>query len=887
MPLQPGDKLGPYEILAPIGKGGMGEVYKACDMRLDRTVAIKVLPEHLSADPQLRKRFDREARAVSGLNHPHICSLYDVGHQDGIDYLVMEYLEGETLAERLKKGPLPMPQVLQYAIEVAGALDHAHRHGVVHRDLKPANIMLTKAGTKVLDFGLAKTHVAAATADAPTGVTQPTKALTEEGVIVGTLQYMAPEQLEAAETGPRTDIFAFGSVVYEMATGKKAFESRSRASLIAAILEHEPPPLTALDPMTPAALDRVVKKCLSKDPDRRWQTAQDLQDELQWIAGESSQAGVAVHAPEGLGRTNRAWVVVAAISILLAGLAFAYFTRKPPDSAVVRFSFEPPFKAGDLAVAVSPDGTQIAFCGGGSNLWLRHMDSLTAQELPGTEGAMRPFWSPDGRHLGFVVQDDGVKTVDLRGGQNSVQRVTSFASFAGGSWSQQDVILFQPEQTGSGLYRVPASGGTPSPVTTLNAARREIAHRCPQFLPDGRHFIYWVWSQLEENTGVNVGSLDPDEKRMDGPLVRTWREAHYTEPGYLLFLQGSTLMERRFDPTRLIFTGEPRPLPEQIGVQRDGAGGAMFSTSATGTLVYQAALPRPRANIVLRDRAGNQLRTIEAPPGSDDPSLDPRGRYVVVASMDENSMTELWTIDLERGISSRLTERHSSSGDLFPTVSPDGQRIVFVSNLSGSYDLWVRNATGIGNEELLVKSPQLKKPTGWSMDGQYLVYGERDPVTKWDIWVLPLAGNRKPIPFLKTGFDEFGGTLSPGPDSLGRLWMAYSSDETGSVEIYLRPFIPDARGGPAGDKIRVTAGGGDEPRWRKDGRELFYFEGLKLMAVDVKLGARPEIGAPHKLFDAPSPDFASFGDGQRFLFIDRPEPPPPRINVVLNWGPPK
>jgi Tol biopolymer transport system component/predicted Ser/Thr protein kinase len=886
MPLSIGDKLGPYEILAPIGKGGMGEVYRARDNRLDRMVAIKVLPEHLSADPQLRKRFDREARAVSGLNHPHICSLYDVGHQDGIDYLVMEYLEGETLAERLKKGPLSLRQVFQFAIEVAGALDHAHRHGVVHRDLKPANIMLTKAGAKVLDFGLAKTHVAAAAADAPAGVTQPTKELTEAGVILGTLQYMAPEQLEAKEASPRTDIFAFGSVVYEMATGKKAFEGQSRVTLIAAILEREPPPLAGLDATQPAPLDRIVKKCLSKDPDRRWQTAQDLQDELQWIAGESSQAGVAVHAPAGLGRANRAWVAVAAVSILLAGLAFAYFTRRPPDSAVVRFSFEPPFKAGGLDVAVSPDGTQIAFCGD-SGLWLRRMDSFTAQELPGTEGALRPFWSPDGRQLGFVVQGDGVKRMDLRGGQNSVQRITSFASFAGGSWSQQGVILFQPEQTGSGIYRVPVGGGTPSPVTSLNAARREISHRCPQFLPDGRHFIYWVWSQLEENTGAYIGSLDPDEKRMDGPLVRTWREAHYADPGYLLFLQGSTLMERRFDPSGLTFTGEPRPLPEQIGVRWDGAGLARFSTSATGTLVYQAALPRPRANIVLRDRAGNQLRTIEAPPASDSPGLDPRGRYVVVAAADENSMTELWTIDLERGISSRLTETHGTSAYLFPTPSPDGQRIAFVSNHSGSYDLWVRTATGIGNEELLVKSPQLKTPTGWSMDGQYLVYGERDPVTKWDIWVLPLTGNRKPIPFLKTGFSESGGTLSPGPDSLGHLWMAYESDETGSSEIYLRPFAPDAPGGPAGDKIRVTAAGGSGPQWRKDGRELFYFDGLNLMAVDVKLGAKPEIGVPHMLFAARSTDSASFGDGQRFLFIERPEPPRPRINVVVNWGPPK
>jgi hypothetical protein len=377
---------------------------------------------------------------------------------------------------------------------------------------------------------------------------------------------------------------------------------------------------------------------------------------------------------------------------------------------------------------------------------------------------------------------------------------------------------------------------------------------------------------------------------MDGPLVRTWREARYADPGYLLFLQGSTLMERRFDPTRLIFTGEPYPRPEQIGVHWDGAGEAMFSTSATGTLAYQDALPRPRVNIVLRDRAGKQLRTIEAPPGGDDPGLDPRGRYAAITAMEETSIPELWTIDLERGISSRLTESHGSRAFLFPIWSPDGQRIAFVSNRSGSYDLSVRNATGIGEEELLVKSPQLKQPTDWSMDGQYLVYNERDPVTRYDIWVLPLAGDLKPIPFLKTGFYEFDGTLSPGPDSLGHLWMAYASDETGSAEIYLRPFLPGAPSGPAGDKVRVSPAGGYHPHWRKDGRELLYFEQGKLMAVDVKLDVRPQIGIPHKLFDAP-PEMSAvafFGDGQRFLFIEPAgEPPLAKINVVLNWIAPK
>ena len=894
--LATGTRLGPYEITSAIGAGGMGEVYRARDTRLDRAVAIKILPSHLDSDAA-RKRFEREARAVSTLNHPHICTLYDIGHQDGIDYLVMEYLEGETLAQKLKKGPLLLDLALRYAIEIAGAVDQAHRHGVIHRDLKPGNIMLTKSGAKVLDFGVAKVR----TLDARPGLTQPTT-LTEEGAIIGTLQYMAPEQLEGKEADARTDIFAFGAVVYEMATGQKAFEGESYASVTAAILERQPPPISSLNSLTPPALDHVVQTCLAKDPDARRQSAHDLMLELNWIADGSPQAGVPGARIGGLGRGRWMWIAAAAIASLIAGVfAFAYFTRKAPDAPLARFTFALPFRADAVDVAVSPDGKRIAFADslGGSAVWVRPVDSFTAQKLPGTESAIRPFWSPDGRSLGFVSNNSGLAKVDLIGAKGSVQTITSLATWGGCAWSPEGIILYQPELTGTGLDRVPAGGGAPTPATKLNPERKEIVHRYPQFLPDGRHFIYWVWSDSEENTGIYAGSLDPREKLPEGPLVRTWREARYVQPGYLLFLQGSRLVAQRFDTTRLRLTGEPISLPELVELHWLSTGRAMFSVSPDGVLAYQEAVPPPGARIVWRDRVGKQLRSIEAPQGTlgNTFSLAPDEKRIVVTGEDDNSLEDLWVIELERATSLRLTAIHGSNQ--VPAWSPDGRRIAFRSNRNGVYDIYGKDASGVGEEELLVKSAHAKWPTCWSPEGRFLVYEELDPKTKGDIWVLPIEGERRPFPFLKTEFNESNPTLSQVPDSHGRLWMAYTSDETGRNEIYLRPFLPGESAGSAGAKVRVSTGGGIYPRWRRDGRELFYVVaptrrpndwgnllGGKLMAVDVKLRESVEVGTPHPLFDVPpgATYWTSFADGGRFLFVELAgEPLAPKINVVLNW----
>jgi len=871
--LSAGEKLGHYEIVGLVGAGGMGEVYRARDSRLRRSVAIKVLPNEVSRHPERRQRFEREGRSVAALNHPNVVSIYDVGEARGIYFLVTELVDGEPL----RTADLGVGKALEIAVQITSGLAAAHHAGIVHRDLKPANILLTRSGqVKILDFGLAKLSE-----ETSNGGAQSETLKTQTGMVMGTVNYMSPEQLRGGPTDQRSDIFSFGVILYELLAGQRAFAGTT-AEVMAAILNDD---LPELPETVPPGVRQIVAHCVEKDPGKRFQSASDLGFAIAALAQGSGRVA-STPAPVGKRHSRQVWIAAAAVAALIgAAFAFGYFTHRVPDLGAIRLSLTPPVNSDEFDLAISPDGSRIAF-GDDMGLWLRSLASLTAQKLPGTEGAIRPFWSPDGRSLGFITPD-GVKKMDFSGGQATVQRVTPFAGyfFGGGAWNQRGVILFQPDQTGSGLYQVPASGGTPSPATTISLARHEIAHRYPQFLPDGRHFLYWVWSAVEENTGVYIGSLDQKEKMMQGPLVRTWREAHYAEPGYLLFLQGTALMARRFDPQKLTFTGDPRPLPEHLDLQIQWTGEAAFSTSSTGVLVYEEARAPSPAHVVLTGRDGNQLRTIEAPPGSGSPSLDPSERNVVFYAEDENAIEDLWRIDLERGVSSRVTSGGASNRE--PLWSPDGSRIAFRSNRYGVFDLFAKNADGSGEEELLVKSPHTKLLSSWSMDGRFLVYDEVDPISKFrrDMWVLPLEGDRKPTLFLRTGFNTIEGALSPVRDDQGNLWMAYDSNETGSAEIYLRQFQPGALSGPTGPKLRISANGGVLPVWRKDGRELFYLQKRALMAVDVKLTATPQIGVPHKLFDAPSIDsFSVFGNGQRFLFLNPAVvSSPAKIDVVLNW----
>ncbi len=883
MPLTPGTRLGPYEILSSLGVGGMGEVYKARDTRLDRVVAVKVLPEHVAPRNEIRARFEREARTVASLNHPHICTLYDIGNNEGAGYMVMELIEGETLAARIAAGALPLEQALKFAVQIADALDRAHRAGVTHRDIKPQNIMLSRDGVKILDFGLARSNPqprsSAETLTAP---------LTVEGTVMGTPLYMAPEQLQGMPADARSDIWAFTLVLYEMVSGRKAFHGKNYASLVSAILGAEPEPLTHFQPLASPALSHLIETCLAKDPDDRLQNIRDVLLHLRWIEEGLVQPLRAAPPSPSLGK--RIWIAATALACLLAsGLGFLFLTRLPPSAPVVRFSFAPPFNSDSLDVAVSPDGRRIAFSGGASGIWLRSVDAFVSEKLSGTNLAIRPFWSADGRSIGFFGR--GLGRVDVDNRQSPVHALVPGIDSLASPWSPDGVVLYPLERTGTGLSRVPAGGGVPTPVTELNAGRQEITHRYPRFLPDGRHFIYWVWSAEESNTGIYVGSLDPNDKLPDGPLVRTWREALFAEPGYLLFLRDSRLMAQRFDLAQLRLTGSPHSFPDLVGTALSLTGQAMYSVSAGGVLAYQESVPQPAARLAWRDRDGKLLRSISAPLGTRANyhlSVDPSEKRAVLTTDDENTLEDLWVVDLERGTSLRLTSTHGSSCD--GLWSPDGHRIVFRSNRSGRYDLYGKDADGAGAEERLVKSAHYKIATSWSPDGRFLVYTAGDSQFRSDIWISPLDGDRKPFPFLRSEFNEGGGKLSPVPDSQGHLAMAYISNETGRSEVYVRPFLSDAPGAPAGPRLRVSTGGSGPPQWRKDGRELFYpaiQNGKRvLMAVDVKLGSTPEIGSPHSLFELPSGgvNWVPLADGRRFLFIEPDgQPPTPRINVVLNW----
>jgi eukaryotic-like serine/threonine-protein kinase len=884
--LPPGTRLGPHEILEPLGAGGMGEVYRARDTRLDRTVAIKVLPIHLSANEELRQRFDREARTISQLSHPHICALYDVGHQDGIDYLVMEYLEGETLSDRVARGPLPTEQVLRYGIQIADALDKAHRQGIVHRDLKPGNVMITKSGVKLLDFGLAKLQAPASGSPFSAASVLPTRtdaSLTAQGTILGTFQYMAPEQLEGKDADARTDIFALGAVLYEMATGKKAFEGRSQASLIAAILDRTPPPISTIQPMTPPALDRVVKTCLEKDPEDRWQTAHDVMLELKWIAEGGSQAGLP--APVVARRRSRerlAWIVAGILAASTIALGVLELRRPRSESPVVRSTVLPPenrsfsFVGGGAGpVAVSPDGRQLAFVasesGAKKQLWVRPLESLVAKPLPATADATYPFWSPDSRFLGFFA-DGKLKKIEAAGGP--ALSICDAPDARGGSWSREGTILFEPSFRDP-IHRVSANGGKSVPVTKLDVSRNETTHRWPFFLPDGRRFLFFSGSHTagaeSELDAIFVGSLDGQKPKL---LVNARSNPAYAA-GHLLFVRQKTLLAQPFDPKSLKLTSEAFPIVENV--QDDpGFFSAVFSVADQGTLAYQpASSSTGLSELVWVDRSGKKIDVLGDPDAYLEPRISPDGRRVAVTVGDPG---DIWIYDLARRVRTRLT--FAESDDFAPTWSPDGTRVAYSSQRSGSGDLYAKAASGTGADELLASSKIFKVPNSWSPDGRYLVYiaFQGAPGSKADLWLLSLPDG-KASPLLQTQFDELQGVFS----SDGR-WLAYASNESGRFEIYVQPFP-----GPGG-KWQISTSGGIHPRWARGGKELFFLapEG-KIMSVEVRAHTVFEAGAPKALFatalkNVPGPPYDVSSDGQRIL-LNRPigEESSPPITLVQNW----
>jgi Tol biopolymer transport system component/predicted Ser/Thr protein kinase len=879
-----GQTLGPYSIVEKIGAGGMGEVYRARDTRLNRIVAIKVLPTHLADRPELRERFEREARTIGSLNHPHICTLHDIGHQDGIDYLVMEYLEGETLAQRLMKGSLPLEQVLQYAIEIADALDKAHRKGVTHRDLKPGNIMLTKSGTKLLDFGLAKLkqEVAPANVQLSELPTAPDP-LTAQGTIVGTLQYMAPEQLEGKEVDARTDIFAFGVVIYEMATGKRAFEGKSQASVISAIMSSDPPPMSSLQPMTPPALDRVAKKCLAKDPEERWQNAHDLMSELKWIAEGGSQVTSAPTVPAKAIRTLgwRELILGAGALLLVAAIAsLATWNLKPtPLRPVSRLVVNLPpgqvlagFDNGH-AVAVSPDGTHLAYVarqGGAQQLYLRAMDSLEAKPIPGTEGAVNPFFSPDSQWVGFFAGGK-LKKVSVSGGE-ALTLGDAGVTPPGASWGSQEMIIFAPTLVGV-LRQVSDAGGTPQPLTRRE--KGEVSHRWPDFLPGGKAVLFAAGATNTNwtNAQVAVQSVGTGERRN---LVQGGMYPRFAPSGHLVYAQGGSLMAVPFDPQRLTVTGAAVPVVEGV-LQSPFSGAAQYSFSATGSLVYvSGGVQATQRRLVWVSRNGAEqplaapMRTYQFPRLSRD------GRRVAMEIAEKE--TQVWLYDLSRETLTRLTFGGKTNAN--PSWRPDGKRIVFQSNKEGPSNLFWQLADGSGGLERLTTSEYPHAPNSWSPDGQLLAFIEVNPTTGYDIWVLRM-GDRKAQPFLLTPFNESVPQFSPD----GR-WLAYISDESGRFDIYVQPYP-----GPGG-KWQISTEGGMEPVWNHNGRELFYRSGDKMMAVEIATQPSFAAGKPRMLFEGPYlptpatfPNYDVSPDGQRFLMLKPIEQAmgPTQINVVLNW----
>jgi Tol biopolymer transport system component len=882
MSLATGTRLGPYEILGSLGSGGMGEVYRARDTRLDRTVAIKVLPGHLNDEPEARLRFEREARAVSSLNHPNICVLHDVG----ADFFVMEHLDGETLAARIARGPLPTSELLKIGIEVADALTAAHRIGLVHRDLKPGNVMLTKSGAKLLDFGLAR----ATNLDSPSDVTQsPTlsRPLTKAGTLVGTFQYMAPEQLEGREADPRTDIFAFGAVLYEMATGQRAFTGASQASLIASILKEQPRAMTELAPMTPPALEHLVKRCLEKNPDDRWQSARDIALELAWIRDAGSGAGLP--APVAAHRriaARTAWITAAVCAAAAIGLGTLLITNRTAPLDVVRFTITSPanqrIRVGQPYLAMAPDGNQVAFCAtdtvGVPSVWVRRLDTLESRRISGTQRANMLFWSHDSRHIGFFA-DGKLQRVSIDGGV--VQTLCDAPDARGGTWGVNDDIVFQPVASGP-LFRVAARGGEARAITVVDTANGEQAHRFPNFLPDGKHFLFVVLPEREGMFDLRVGSLDGD---ISPVIIRAGGAAVYARPGFLLYNRDGQLVAQPFDANARTTKGDPIPLGELPGAGADFSGAPGASVSDNGVLAHSFAA-FPNTSLQWLERGGQPRGRIALPDGFFmAPVFSRDGRRLCIEEWRQDRSANLWLVDVERNVATRFT--FNDAENFGAMWSPDGKSIVFTSNREGRENLYIKPSDGSRDEQRLFDSGALfTKTEDWTPDGRAILYSVLTAKTGSDLWLFPLADGEKPRPLVQSRFNEGNALLSLD----GRL-IAYRCDDSGRPEIYAQSF-PDM--GPKHRASNDARGVFDSFQtfalaWVGRGRELVYMaaDGITLLSVDVSgEPATLDISPPRPAWRLPlgSISYGIHPDGQRVL-VSGPElgGTPLGITVVMNW----
>ncbi len=879
MPLAAGTVLGTHKILALLGVGGMGEVYQAHDTKLRRDVAIKVLPESFARDADRLARFRREAQILASLNHPNIASIYNIEDSNATTYLVMELVPGENLAERVKReGAVPIEESLTIVKQIAEALEAAHEKGIIHRDLKPANVKLTPEGkVKVLDFGLAK-----AFAEDPSTVdmiNSPTlsMAATMQGVILGTAAYMSPEQAKGKAVTKATDIWAFGCVLYELLSDHKAFEGDDTTEILAAVVRAEPD-WTRLPENTPQSTLLLLRRCLRKDRRQRFQDATDVRIEI-----EDALSGASVSAPAAPAVQNRqiplVWIAFSgALLIALAVLSFFHFRETPPPARTVRFQVPLPEKAIDAIFQISPDGKVLVFSaasGGRRQLWIRPIDSLAAQALPETEGATYSFWSPDSATIAFFVAGK-LKKISLAGGTS--QTICDAPEGRGGTWNIDGVIVFSPGP-GSAIERVSAAGGVPTAVTKIGT--KEELQRYPMFLPDNKHFLYVVNASKPETNGINVGSVD------GAPPVHLLSDessASYVPfeasggSGLLLFRRENTLMGVPFDPSRLQITGEVFPAEEGVGTAGNTSFAA-YSVSSNGVLVYGNGGTGAKGNeMEWMDRTGKRIGAVGQPAQMSGARLSPDGKKVLLSIFNlARDASDLWLLDVERGVPSRSTFRPGVSAD--GIWSSDGSTIAFQSD---NRMIYRRPANGTGNEELLLGEGINNRPLDWSQDGKFIVYETTGGTTGNDLWLLPMEGNHKPIPYLQTPFNEGDAQFSPDGH-----WMAYASNESGQPQVYVQA-IP-----ASGAKWQISPAGGVQPRWRRDGKELFYISAdQKLMSVPVKSGAGFEAGTPQPLFEL-NPVFPSLigrysyeptADGQRFLVLEivggSVAPP---INVEINW----
>jgi Tol biopolymer transport system component len=877
--LASGTRLGPYEILEMVGEGGMGQVFKARDTRLERLVAVKILPAALAADPVRRERFEREARNVSRLEHPNICPLYDVGEYEGHLYLVMQFLDGETLADRLKRGPLSITQCLEYGTQIAEALAAAHRAGIVHRDLKPGNVMVTRSGVRLLDFGLARAvpgNVSTLkTTDGSSGISN----LTTEGTIVGTLAYMAPEQIDGREIDTRADVFAFGAVMFEMVTGLRAFDGESPARVMSAILRDEPARVSSIVPVAPAALEALIHSCLEKDPNDRWQNIGDVARQLKHLremmsgpkSGPVSSPGMAVAMPAAARRGPRmsprvAWIAAGVFALVAAALLIARFQPSAPARAPLQLHallLPPEGRYLTDTLALSPDGTALAFVAGDlsgrQELWLRRLNASGAQRIEGTEGAADPFWSPDGQQIAFF-SGNRLKRVPVGGG--AATTICELGNGGGGTWGAGDQIVFA--QLDGPLMRVSASGGRPEPLAAFDRALEETHHLYPAFLPDGRHFVYYINSR---ERGLYVGSVDGQVKKRlfdPDPALPAGAAATpglYAASGHLLYVRDRVLSARLFDLDGHEASGPPVTVAETVDY--DPPGKAAF-TVAGEVLVYRARQHRPLAEIAWVDRTGAAVGTVPSPPGSfRSLALSPDGRTIAVDRRDAQGLPSVWLIDAAAGTSDRLTSTYWS-GD--PLWGPGGRTLAFSVAADSPPNIVVRDGGGHGSERRLTTQPtEQHYATSFTPDGHHIVYTAATTTTGLDLFMVAThEGTTTPQRLLQTAANEMQGRVAPD----GR-WLAYVSDESGQREVYVTRF-PEMQG-----RTAVSSGGGSRPFWRADGRELFYLSADgAVTAVSIQSDAASlQPGRPVPLFKTTLYEsvYAPDAKGERFV-IARPIP---------------